>query len=582
MIHCRNLTVKTPDGQHTILNGANADFLPRGMNAVIGPSGCGKTTLMKAVLGILPSEGEAYFAGVRITRSEDLVGKVGFAPQFSIAQPKLTVEESLQYTLELFVSDPAERERRLESILQVVGLAEHRHKRVESLSGGQLRRIGLGLELTLDPPCLICDEVTSGLDPLSEDQILALMRSLCEERGKTFLCIIHNLAKLNCFDRITVVYEGDVVFQGDLTALCAFFDIPDALHLYDKLNEHDLAHWQEKWKEAKDQGSGVRGIESGALSLEHGDEAEGERPATKGEEMASAQTLKPSSSQAATPGMADQLMTLIRRRFVLFFRDTGYLWLTLAITFGFPCLVVIFALDGLPQIQSMALDRSLGFLEEMQQNIRFKIDAMETASLVTGLIMFQVILLTLMGSNNGAREIAGERTLFEKERLSGLGVLPYAVSKMIFVLIIAFFQGAWMTFFVKVICQFPGPWLSQIIVLALVCGSMTLVCLGFSALFQSAEKASLLSIYLVGFQLPLSGVVLALPDYLVWFCRPFINSYWGWAGYLSSMKDTRLWDAFRENNAEWVASPLIAVVFLLIQAAVGIGMVYVGCSKKQW
>ncbi len=579
MIHCRELTVKTPDGKTTLLRGASADFLAGGMNAVIGPSGCGKTTLMKAILGILPASGEAFCAGERITRSEDLIGRVGFAPQFSIAQSKLTVEESLRFALELYVDDADERTRRLENILNVIGLAEHRGKRVESLSGGQLRRIGLGLELTLDPPCLICDEVTSGLDPLSEDQILALMRTLCQERRKTFLCIIHNLAKLACFDRITVVYEGDVVFQGKLEELCAFFEIPDALHLYDRLNTHPLAHWQQKWREARE---GVSEARTGRNPAAATPAAEGTGNAPAGG-IARPQTgSQPPARAAARPSHASQFATLLRRRFVLFFRDTGYLWLTLAITFGFPCLVVIFALDGLPQIQSMALDRSLGFLDEMQQNIQFKIDAMETASLVTGLIMFQVILLTLMGSNNGAREIAGERTLYEKERLSGLGVVPYALAKMAFVLLIAGFQGAWMTFFVKVICRFPGPWLTQLLVLMLVCGSMTLVCLGFSALFKSAEKASLLSIYLVGFQLPLSGVVLALPDTLVWVCRPFINCYWGWAGYLSSMLDTRLWDAFRENNAQWVSSPAQAVAVLVLQGAVAAALVLWGCSRKQW
>ncbi|MBC2592987.1 ABC transporter ATP-binding protein/permease [Ruficoccus amylovorans] len=561
MIHCRALTVTTPDGKTTLLRGATADFLPGGMNAVIGPSGCGKTTLMKAVLGILPAQGEAFCGGERITCPEDLVGRVGFAPQFSIAQPKLTVEESLRYALELCVSDPGERSRRLETILTVIGLAEHRSKRIESLSGGQLRRIGLGLELTLDPPCLICDEVTSGLDPLSEDQILALMRRLCRERGKTFLCIIHNLAKLDCFDRITVVYEGDVVFQGTLEELCAFFEIPDALHLYDRLNAEELSHWQDKWSAANTAADAAPTPENSP------------QPA-----FSTANIPAP----ARRPGGVGQYLTLLRRRFTLFFRDSGYLWLTLAITFGFPCLVVIFALDGLPQIQGMALERSVSFIEEMRQNIAFKINAMETTSLVTGLIMFQVILLTLMGSNNGAREIAAERTLYEKERLSGLGVIPYALAKITFVLLIAFFQGAWMTFFVKVICRFPGPWLTQFAVLMLVCGSMTLVCLGFSALFKSAEKASLLSIYLVGFQLPLSGVVLALPDSLVWVCRPFINSYWGWAGYLSSMLDTRFWDAFRENNAQWVASPGQAVAVLALQGAVGVALVLWGCSRKQW
>ncbi|MGE9295803.1 MAG: ABC transporter permease, partial [Puniceicoccales bacterium] len=424
-------------------------------------------------------------------------------------------------------------------------------KRVESLSGGQLRRLGLVLELTLDPHCLVCDEVTSGLDPLSEDQILALLRSLSDRDGKTFICIIHNLAKLEQFDRVTVVYEGDVVFQGNNNELCAYFDIPDALHLYDLLNQHELAHWQSRWAEAKS-----------AL----------ERPAPK---------PAPEPTEAR-PGFLPQLLTLLSRRGLLFCRDTGYLGLTAAITFGFPCLVVIFALGGLPQIESMSLQSSGNLVQQFADSVQIKIDNMRTASLVTGLIMFQVILLTLMGSNNGAREIAAERVIYEKERLSGLGIGAYAVSKLIFVALVAAFQGVWMTFFVKVICHFPGPWLTQMAILATVCVSMTFVCLGFSALFRSAEKASLLSIYLVGFQLPLSGVVLALPDYLVWVCRPFINSYWGWAGYLRSMIDSRIYDAFRETSPEWISSPGLALLVLALQGAVGVGMVTVGCRKVQW
>lgn len=533
----------------TILRGATAEFLDGGLNAVIGPSGCGKTTLMKAILGILPSEGEAYYGDERINRSEDLVGRVGFAPQFSIAQPKLTVEESIRFTLQLNVADSRKRKERLENILKTIGLAEHRDKRVESLSGGQLRRLGLGLELTLDPHCMVCDEVTSGLDPLSEDQILALLRSLSARDGKTFLCIIHNLAKLELFDRITVVYEGDVVFQGDNEELCAYFGIPDALHLYDLLNQHELSHWQARWAQAK------------------------------------APSAEPQTAPAPTerrPGMVAQLCTLLSRRMLLFFRDAGYLWLTLAITFGFPCLVVIFALDGLPQIENMSLDPTGSLVQQLEETVEIRIDKMKTASLVTGLIMFQVILLTLMGSNNGAREIAGERTLYEKERLSGLSISAYAISKLIFVGVLAALQGAWMTAFVKVICQFPGPWLPQIGVLAAVCVSMTLVCLGFSALFRSAEKASLLSIYLVGFQLPLSGVVLALPDYLIWVCRPFINAYWGWGGYMRSMIDSSIYDAYRDANPEWISSPALALTVLALQGVVGIVMVAVGCNKKQW
>jgi len=558
---CRNLTVR-PEGNPLatpILDRATATFVPRAMNAIIGPSGCGKTMLVKAMLGLIPvdAEGEVWLEQQSIARPEDLLGKVAFAPQFSIAQPKLTVAECLRFGLELSVADSSIHAERLEYVLGVIGLAEHRHKRVESLSGGQLRRLGLGLELLVDPPTLICDEVTSGLDPRSENTILDLLQELSRLRGKTLLCIIHNLAKLNYFDWITVLNAGEVVFQGTLPELYAHFEIPDALGLYDALNAHPQSHWRERWAQI-----------SGTKPL-----PQLEQSTTNGRDTTPAGISR--------PGHLSQFGTLMRRRLCLLLRDHGYLAMVLAITFGFPVMVVIFALDGLPQLSSPPLDPHS--LASIQASIDYTRETAQTASLVTSLIMFQVILLTLMGANNGSREIAGERLLYEKERLTGLRPGAYAASKLIFTGLLAAFQGAWMTGFVKVICVFPGPWETQMITLALVCLAMTWVCLAFSAWMTSADRASTLSIYLVGFQLPLSGVVLALPAYLVWIFRPFINAYWGWAGYFSTMLHEHLYDAYTDTYPHtYISNPLISGAVLLAHAAVGAGLVWYGCRRRRW
>jgi hypothetical protein len=103
-----------------------------------------------------------------------------------------------------------------------------------------------------------------------------------------------------------------------------------------------------------------------------------------------------------------------------------------------------------------------------------------------------------------------------------------------------------------------------------------------SAVFTSAERASLLSIYLVGFQLPLSGVVLALPDALVWLLRPFINAYWSWAGYFASMKDFQLYDAYRMGDVSWLPVEWMAAGVLCLHMAIGAAMVCFGCRRKQW
>ena len=553
-----------PDGPF-ILDHASARFLPNGLNAVIGPSGCGKTTLMKAILGILPSTGEAYLNEDVIRCTEDLIGKVGFAPQFTTAQPQLTVKESLLYALELAVPDSAERNRRLASVLDVTGLAVHQDKRVSSLSGGQLRRLSLGLELTLDPACMVCDEVTSGLDPQSEDQILALLRQLVESRGKSFVCIIHNLGKLNQFDWVTVVYQGDVIFQGSPASLLTYFGIPDGLRLYEVLNAQNLEYWRGRWA---------------IYQAENSNDFE----------QANAQVKKNTPenivpSDLSIPDGVSQFLTLLSRRFKLFFRDTGYLGLTLAITFGFPLLIIIFNIEGTWDIFKIPMDRNVASMQDVQHALQVQISNAQVASLAAGLVMFQVILLTLMGANNGGREISAERTLYEKERMTGLRPWSYAFSKIIFVSLIAIFQGAWMCAFVKVICRFPGPWSEQIVMLAATCVSMSIVCLGFSAMLTSPEKSSLLSIYLVGFQLPLSGVVLALPAALTWICRPFINAYWGWSGYMNSMMTSDLYGAYTSSlpdQSSFIATPTLSLVLLLVQGLFGVCLVVIGCQQKRW
>lgn len=564
MLSCANLTVRAGADGPVILDGATAKFLPKGLNAVIGPSGCGKTTLMKAILGILPSEGEASLAGRPITCTEDLVGKVGFAPQFTAAQAQLTVNESLDYALRLAVPSAAERKRRLESVLKVTGLAPHRDKRVSSLSGGQLRRLSLGIELTLDPPCMVCDEVTSGLDPQSEDQILALLRQLSNDGGKSFVCIIHNLGKLSQFDWVTVVYQGDVVFQGSPSDLLAYFGIPDGLRLYEVLNAGTLDQWRERW--AAHQSSHPDAFETAVSS-------------------AGGSVEPPELPEPEVPGGVSQFFTLLARRLRLFFRDTGYLGLTLAITFGFPLLVIIFNLDGAWDVRKIPMDRNMASMEAIQQAVAVQVSNAQVAGLAAGLVMFQVILLTLMGANNGGREISAERVLYEKERMTGLRPWAYAFSKVTFVSLVALMQGAWMCLFVKLICRFPGPWFEQGAILAASCVSMSVVCLGFSAMLTSPEKSSLLSIYLVGFQLPLSGVVLALPEALTWVCRPFINAYWGWSGYMKAMAPNALWDAYTAslpNQNAYVADTALGLMVLLAQGLAGVCLVVVGCQQKRW
>ncbi|MCX6936593.1 MAG: ABC transporter permease [Verrucomicrobia bacterium] len=409
-----------------------------------------------------------------------------------------------------------------------------------------------------DPDWLVCDEVTSGLDPRSEDQILEVLRTLARERGKSFICIIHNLAKLRGFDRITVLGQGVLLFQGSYPEFLAHFKIEDPLHLYERLNEQPVEAWQAEWHGAQ----------------------QGKEPGAGGREPE--QNADESPLPRSAPGAVAQVWTLLRRRWRLFWRDRGNLVSMGGITFGFPVLVAIFALGGLPQIGAMALDSTAGFLETLQQSMRHQREATQAANLVVGLVLFQVILLGLTGANNGAREIAAERMVFEKERMNGLRPLAYALSKVLFFTGLAGAQGVWMAVFVKLVCRFPGHWWSQVATLGLSCVAMTLVALGISATARTAERASFSSVFLVGLQLPLSGVVLALPGYLLWFCRPFVNAFWAWAGYFNAMTSSRLYDAFRLNNERWLPTAELSLAVLALQSLAGVGLIIYGRRRLRW
>lgn len=497
------------------------------------------------MLQMQKSEGIVSLDGQAIRTQADVVGAIGLVPQFSVAHEQLKVGECLAYTLRLHRNlSTAEREQEAEHLLKIVGLADQKNNRVDALSGGQLRRLGLALGLAPRPEILLCDEVTSGLDPNSETDILKMLASLRDQEETTFICIIHNLSQLSRFDTITVLYEGSLVFQGSYDELLKKFSISDPLELYDALSAGNYERHSEK--------------------ITHQAEATGDKKRTPKQ-----------------PNAISQAMTLLERRSKLFFRNHGALILTAAITFGFPILVIIFATGGLPEVPSLSgfdEDGAIG-VDALLDRAQYGIDVTQVGTLVMGLVLFEVVLLTLMTSNNGAREIAEERPIYTLERLRGLSVYSYLTSKALFVGVVSALQGAWMALFVDLFVAFPGSLLTQITIFAISGMAMGWVALGFSAVMDSAERASLASVYLVGFQLPLAGIVLKLPEWMEWICRPFINAYWAWSGMVRTMLDSRYYDAVIQAYQGRTIDILGCAIVLAIQGLLGLILVFRGITR---
>jgi len=138
-----------------------------------------------------------------------------------------------------------------------------------------------------------------------------------------------------------------------------------------------------------------------------------------------------------------------------------------------------------------------------------------------------------------------------------------------------------MGLFVHYVCEFPGDLLPQLGFLLLVNLAITSICLGISSLMHSAEQASLVSIYLVGFQLPLSGAVLALPDMLGTAIRPFISAYWSWSGILQSLKDQHYYDIVKTVAQSPMAAMPVCVWVLGIHIVIGLVIAWIGCERRR-
>ncbi len=605
-LHDVTLQIGTGPDEQLLLAEVTAHFPRKHFAAILGPSGCCKRTLLKVIAGLrVPSLGHIEWSGRDLSEEDMDPHEIGYVPQFSIAYDLLTVWESVESALRLRVAglDLGERELRIDEILKEVGLEEIADREVRVLSGGQKRRLAMALEMVSSPRLLLCDEVTSGLDPKAEDEIAKLMHQLSRRDDRIVLSVTHSLRHLALYDSVIVLYQGHVAYHGPADYLFHYFNCEHPEDLFPRLAQRKAADWHHSWQKNRPAYYEQTGLAPTDAGLDDSDAPADEDPEARiqrlmeklqvagpdaaeegeaGEKSAEPSKKRKKKVAVDSPSMLAQFSILLGRRWRIFFRDRAQLWLQLALLFGFPILVVIFALEGLPQIKNLNGVVSGNFLQQMANEMAQKADLMRTGSLVSGLIMFQVILLALMGSNNAAREIAGERLIFEKEKFAGLRPSAYVASKAAFLGSLVLAQSIWMGVFVNVIVRFPGSLVTQVVLLTLVNAALTSICLGLSSLAKTAEQASLVSVYLVGFQLPLSGAVLALPTAVSWLTRPFIASYWGWSGFIQTLRDTRFYEAMLTvTQTKLAPAPLCAWV-LACHIVLGLMLAYTGCKNSRW
>ena len=185
--------------QIDVLQGVTLDIPKGDFLALMGPSGSGKTTLLNLIGGLdTPSRGSIDVAGDRIDKmsSSRLAAwrsrHIGFVFQMYNLLPVLTAARNVELPLLLTRLSSAERKKRVQIALSVVGLAERANHYPRQLSGGQEQRVGIARAIVTDPTLLLCDEPTGDLDRKSGDEILDLLQILNKEHGKTIVMVTHD------------------------------------------------------------------------------------------------------------------------------------------------------------------------------------------------------------------------------------------------------------------------------------------------------------------------------------------------------------------------------------------------------
>ncbi len=198
---------------------------------LLGPNGSGKSTTIKMLLGLLyPTRGRIRVLGYPPT-DVAIKTRIGYLPEESYLYRFLNARETLDYYGRLFQIPRADRNRRVEQLLEMVGLTREARRRVGEYSKGMARRIGLAQALINDPDLLILDEPTTGLDPIGTREMKDLILFLNREKKKTILLCSHLLADVeDVCQRVVILYGGkrqalgnihELLSQQDMTQITA-------------------------------------------------------------------------------------------------------------------------------------------------------------------------------------------------------------------------------------------------------------------------------------------------------------------------------------------------------------------------
>jgi ABC transport system ATP-binding/permease protein len=529
----RELFVQVSDGgkPKVLLQGITFPLPERSFLAVIGPAGAGKSTLLNALTGKRPADqGTVLYDKRDLYKSyEELRHRIGLVPQQSVTHDQLTARSALGYAAELrFPSDTgaSERRGRVEEVLGELEMSQHGDTRVERLSGGQNKRVNIGLELLTKPSLLFLDEPTSPLDPHLKRELMERMRRMADraaEKGQSVVVITHDVEPklLDLADRLIVLAPGgNMAYFGPPKEGLKYFGKADWADVFKEFSDQPQRDWMSEYKASRDYARYVTG------------------PMTE----RAPRPLPPDAPQREEPppprqrGRISQLSTLSRRYARVMSVDRGYLMFTALLPLILGVLIRVVSGSGLG---GSALHPNTG--------------AEQT-------LLILVMAAALSGTANSIREIVKERDIFERERMAGLSTGAYLFSK-VFVL---GFVSVLQTLIIVVIgllgrsmpphgAVIQSAFVEILVAVAVLCVVSMLVGLMVSALVTKGEQTMPALVVITMVQVVLAGVVFPLTGAVGWV-SDIAPARWGMGALASTINLNVIGGPAVKPDALWTHS----------------------------
>jgi ABC-type multidrug transport system ATPase subunit/sulfur carrier protein ThiS len=433
---------------------------PQEFIGLLGPSGAGKTTLMHALNGSQPAQsGRVLMNGCSVyDEYEALRSSMGYLPQEDILHRALTVRQCLYCAAKLRLPDDfGEQEiwKRIAEVLVVLDLKERAELPIVMLSGGQRKRVSLGLELLSKPALLFMDEPTAGQDPRTEMHMMRLFREIAN-RGATIVCTTHLLSSFSQLDKIAVLVAGRLAYFGPSQEMLPYFHASRPHEVYERLQSKPAESWESEFRKSQ--------VYRENVSNPLGEE----RKPTK--RKAAPPMRRPAK---AGPSLLRQFTTLVARQFALRLSD----WKNIATLLAPPALVGMMAV------------------------------ALKNEPNEPKVLFITVFTALYFACSVAVGEIVNELAVYQRERRQNLSLSAYLGSKMTYMAGVGLVQSL---AFLLVLTGLGGQanhLFGALGLMWIIAFQGALIGLLLSAMFRTAEKPLFLFPLVMIVQLMLAGLL---------------------------------------------------------------------------